>query len=124
MLTLPILNNSTHLVKWVTENNCPINIVNNHKLQNLLMASQPSIKLSSNQTISQDISASFLKCHNCVAKLLQDHPGQLHFATDTWTSPNHHTFVTWTVHLEYKGEMLSFLLGVIEVPEVNTSLKL
>jgi hypothetical protein len=52
--------------------------------------------------------------------LLQEHPGRLHFATDAWTSENHRAFVAWTVHFEYEGEMLSFLLDVIEVPEVRT----
>jgi hypothetical protein len=89
-----------------------------------LTASRPSVELPSNRTISRDIDASFLKCRDRVAKLLQDHPGQLHFATDAWTSPNHRAFVAWTVHLEYEGEMLSFLLDVIEIPEVRTSLKL
>jgi hypothetical protein len=39
--------------------------------------------------------------------------------TDAWTSPNHRVFVAGTVHLEYEGEMLCFLLDIIEVPEVS-----
>jgi hypothetical protein len=88
------------------------------------MAGWLSVELPSNKTISQDIDASFLKCHDHVTKLLQDHPGQLHFATDTWTSLNHCAFLMWTVHLEYEGDMLSFLVDVIEVPEVCTPLQL
>ena len=38
---------------------------------------------------------------------------------NTWTSPNHRAFVAWTVHLEYEGVMLAFLLDIIEVPEVR-----
>jgi hypothetical protein len=53
--------------------------------------------------------------------LLQEHPGRLHFATDAWTSPNHRAFLGWTVHLEYKGEMLSFLLDIVELAEVRYS---
>jgi hypothetical protein len=49
---------------------------------------------------------------------LCDHSGCLHFTTDAWTSPNHRAFVAWTVHLEYEGSMLAFLLDIIEVPEV------
>ena len=49
----------------------------------------------------------------------QEHPGRLHFATDAWTSPNHRAFVVWTVHLEYEGAMFSFLLDIVEVPEVR-----
>ena len=120
MLALPIYKNSVHLVQWVTKNNRPANIINNHELQNPLTAGQPNIELPSNGTVLQDIHTSFLKYQDHVAKLLWDHPGQLHFATDTWTSPNHCAFITWTVHFEYKGDMLSFLINVIEVPEVCT----
>ena len=49
----------------------------------------------------------------------QKHDGKLHFATDAWTSPNHHAFVAWTVHLEYEGAMLCFLLDIFELPEVR-----
>jgi hypothetical protein len=50
----------------------------------------------------------------------QEHPGHLHFATDAWTSPNHRAFVAWTVHFEYEGSMMSFLLDIIEVPESHS----
>jgi antibiotic biosynthesis monooxygenase (ABM) superfamily enzyme len=83
-----------------------------------LTAGQPNINLPSNNTIFRDINASFEKCQDRIAKLLQEHPGHLHFATDAWTSPNHRAFVAWMVHLEYEGEMLSFLLDIIELPEV------
>ncbi|KAJ7349858.1 hypothetical protein DFH08DRAFT_696704, partial [Mycena albidolilacea] len=45
--------------------------------------------------------------------------GRLSFATHAWTSPNHRTFVAWTVHLQHKGEPLVFLLDIFEVPEVR-----
>jgi len=44
--------------------------------------------------------------------------GWLHFAMDTWSSPNHWVFVAWTVHLKHKGHMLGFLLDIIKVAEV------
>jgi hypothetical protein len=46
--------------------------------------------------------------------------GRLHFATDAWTSPNHRAFVAWTVHFEYEGVMMSFLLDIVEVPESHS----
>lgn len=107
-----------HLIKWVTENNRPINVINNRELCNLLTAGQLNITLPSSNSISCDIQASFEKCQECIAKLLQEHPSHLHFATDAWTSLNHHAFVAWTVHLEYEGEMLSFLIDIIELLEV------
>ena len=122
ILTLHIHDNSAHLVKWITENNRPANIINDRELRDLLTAGRPNIELPSNNTIFRDIKASFEKCRNRIAKLLQEHPGRLHFATDAWTSPNHRAFVAWTVHLEYEGEMLSFLLDIIELPEVRCRL--
>ncbi|KAF5319873.1 hypothetical protein D9758_018909 [Tetrapyrgos nigripes] len=51
---------------------------------------------------------------------MYDYPGQLSFAMDVWTFPNHHAFVAWTVHLQYKGKPLVFLLDVVEVPESHS----
>ena len=48
----------------------------------------------------------------------------MHFATDAWTSPNHRAFVAWTVHLHHEGHILTFLLDIIEVPEVRSILLL
>lgn len=115
-------NTSAHLVKWVTENNRPANIINDRELRELLVAGRPNMVLPSNTTISRDIKASFEKCRERVAKLLQEHPGRLHFATDAWTSPNHRAFIAWTVHLEYEGEMLSFLIDISELPEVRLAM--
>ena len=79
------------------------------------------MQLPSAMTISRDIQSSFTLCRARIAKLLRDHPGKIHFATDTWTSPNHRAFAAWTVHFEHQGHMLVFLLDVIEVPEVWSS---
>ncbi|KAJ7836764.1 hypothetical protein B0H14DRAFT_3460490 [Mycena olivaceomarginata] len=65
------------------------------------------------------VSASFAKCKIMIDNLLQEHPGQLSFATDACTSPNHRAFVTWTVYLPLDGNPLSFLLDIIEVPEIT-----
>jgi hypothetical protein len=43
---------------------------------------------------------------------------------DAWTLPNHHAFVAWTVHFEYNGTMLAFLLDIVEVLESHTSMVL
>jgi len=53
---------SAHLVKWLTENNQPINIINDRELCDLLTAGRPSIQLPTNPVISNDIHASFEKC--------------------------------------------------------------
>jgi hypothetical protein len=97
------------------------------------------MEIPSPDTILRDIKASFDKCQERVARLLQvcqfnvlclyfvadllpgqEHTGRLHFATDAWTSPNHRAFVAWMVHFEYEGVMMSFLLDIIEVPESHS----
>jgi hypothetical protein len=115
---------SAHIAKWVAENNCPANIVSNPELIELLMTGRPAIKIPSPNTIQRDVKAAYEKCHQRIGKLLQDYPGHIHFATDAWTSPNHHAFVAWTVHLEHEGSMLAFLLDVVEVPESHTGVAL
>ena len=64
---------SAHLVKWITKNNQPANIVNDRELHELLTARWPHIELPGHITISWDIKACFNKCRNCVAKLLHVH---------------------------------------------------
>src|SRR5882762_572329 len=116
---ISLSNSSAHIVKWVTKNNRPANIVKDRELCKLLTVGHPHIELPSPDIISRNIKASFNKCQERIATLLHDHPGRLHFATDAWTFPNHRAFVTWTVHLEYEGTMLTFLLDIIEVPKVH-----
>jgi len=65
---------SARVVKWVTENNRPANIVNDPELRNLLSAGRPHISIPSPSTVSRDINASFLKCRERVAKLLHVMP--------------------------------------------------
>ncbi|KAJ7822169.1 hypothetical protein B0H14DRAFT_2370896, partial [Mycena olivaceomarginata] len=90
-----------------------------HRAHTNAEARRPHLHLPKNRTVSRDIQASFAKCKNTIDNLLQEHPGQLSFATDAWTSPNHRAFVAWTVHLHHEGNPLSFLLDIIEVPEVR-----
>jgi hypothetical protein len=83
------------------------------------MTGQPNMELPSATTITRDIKSSFNFCHDRIAKILTKHPGKVHFVTDAWTSLNHHSFVTWTVHLEHDSDMLTFLLDIIEVAKVR-----
>lgn len=65
--------------------------------------------------------AVFLAYQEKIKKLVQEHPGHLHFSTNAWLSPNQHTFVAWVVHLEHEGHSLSFLLDIVEVPKSHIS---
>jgi hypothetical protein len=50
---------------------------------------------------------------------VQEYKGRLNFATDTWTSPSHHTYMAVTVHLEFNGDTVALVLDIIEVPEAS-----
>jgi hypothetical protein len=115
---------SAHITKWVAESNRPASIVSDPELIDLLTTGRPHLTVPSPNTVRRDIKAAYKKCRERITKLLQDHPGRLHFTTDAWTSTNHHVFVAWTVHLEHEGTMLAFLLDIIEVPESHTGVAL
>ncbi|KIY61150.1 hypothetical protein CYLTODRAFT_335442, partial [Cylindrobasidium torrendii FP15055 ss-10] len=46
--------------------------------------------------------------------------GDIHFATDTWTSANHRAFVAITAHLLVDAKPKSIILDFFEVPELHT----
>ena len=119
-----IVSPRARLVKWVTENNRPTNIVSDRELEQLLTAGRPHIKVPSSDTVSRDVKACFMKCREHIGKILKEHPGRVHIASDAWTSLNHRAFIAWTVHLEHEGQMLAFLLDMVEVPEVSYFLML
>ncbi|KAF8469359.1 hypothetical protein DFH94DRAFT_616566, partial [Russula ochroleuca] len=110
--------------RYVYNCNRPANIISDPELITLFMTGHPHLKISSPNTVRHDVKAAYLKCRERIGKLLQDHYGRLHFATDGWTSTNHCMFVTWTVHLEHNGTMLAFLLDILEVPESHTGMAL
>ena len=49
----------------------------------------------------------------------QEYDGKLNFTTDTWTAPNHRSFITFWVHLEHKGTPLVMPLDIQELPRVS-----
>lgn len=56
--------------------------------------------------------------------MLQEHDGELNFATDAWTSPNHKAFVAVTVHFEINGIPMRMLLDMVEVACSHSGLNL
>ena len=44
--------------------------------------------------------------------------------TDSWTSPNHKTYVAVTVHFENEGVPISMLLDIIEVARSHSGINL
>jgi hypothetical protein len=43
----------------------------------------------------------------------QEHNGTLSFTTDTWSLPNHKSFIAVTVHFETNGMPVLFLLDIL-----------
>jgi len=82
---------------------------------------RPDYYIPSPMTVSQDVKKVFVNVCRRLAKMLQEHPGDLNFATDTWTSPNHKAFVAITVHFEIKGVLMHLLLDLVEVAESHSS---
>ncbi|KAJ7483741.1 hypothetical protein B0H11DRAFT_1641641, partial [Mycena galericulata] len=85
-----------------------------------IFTGRPMTTLPSPSQIGRDIRNSFKICKKRMANLLQEHPGDLNFSTDAWTSPNHRAMIAWVVHLQHEGKPLSFLLDVKELPESHT----
>jgi hypothetical protein len=65
-----LIYSSARIVKWVTENNRPANIVKDRELRELLCAGRPTLDLPSPNTVARDIQVCFKKCQERVGKLL------------------------------------------------------
>ncbi|KAI0291919.1 hypothetical protein B0F90DRAFT_1604841, partial [Multifurca ochricompacta] len=89
-----------------------------HTTYETRFAGRPGTSLPTPMTVVHDVKLSFEKCQAHINKILKEHSGHVHFATDAWTSPNHHAFVAWTVHLHHEGHLLAFVLDITEVPEI------
>jgi hypothetical protein len=107
------------IVCWVAESLHPFETIHDQGFQALMKMGWPEYYLPSPPTVSCDVKLVFTKVRQCVAQMLQKYDGELNFAMDAWTAPNHKAFVAISVHLEHKGEPLAMLLDIIEVPKVS-----
>jgi hypothetical protein len=71
VLSLELTVLSAHLVKWITESNRPVIILQDRELRELLSAGRPTMTLPSSRTISRDITACYEKCRKRISKLLR-----------------------------------------------------
>ncbi|KAF5366396.1 hypothetical protein D9758_009756 [Tetrapyrgos nigripes] len=108
------------VVRWITESVRPLHIVEDRKLRELMLSGRPQASFPRRKRVAEDIKTAFEHCSERIVTLLKEYPGQISYATDAWTSPNHRAFVAWTVHLQHQGKPLVFLLDIIEVPESHT----
>ncbi|KAG1797936.1 hypothetical protein EV424DRAFT_1265608, partial [Suillus variegatus] len=90
----------------------------------LMKTGRPEYYIPSPSTVSRDVKLVFARTRQRIAKMLQEHDGQLSFATDAWTSPNHKAFIAVSVHLEHDGEPLAMILDIVEVSESHSGVNL
>ncbi|EPS92664.1 hypothetical protein FOMPIDRAFT_6817, partial [Fomitopsis schrenkii] len=77
------------LVRWVAESLRPFTIVEDRAFLNLMKTGRPEYYIPSRWTVSRDVQRVFDRTRKRVGKMLQEYDGELNFATDCWTSPNH-----------------------------------
>ena len=109
---------------WVAESKRPYKIVSNRGFQSLMKTRRPDYHIPSEKTVSRDVKQVFIHVHKQVANMLQEYEGQLNFATDAWTSPNHKAFVVFTVHFAHEGVPVSMLLNLVEVAKSHSGVNL
>ncbi|KAG2037354.1 hypothetical protein BDR03DRAFT_829697, partial [Suillus americanus] len=85
--------------------------------QSLMKTGRPEYYIPSPSTVSCDVKLVFACTRQWIAKMLQEYNGQLNFATNVWTSPNHKAFIAVSVHLEHEGKPLAMILDIVEVAE-------
>ena len=98
--------------------------MNDRGFQCLMKTGRPEYYIPSPTTILRDVKQVFVNVHKRIAKMLQEHDGDLNFATDAWTSPNHKAFVAVTVHFEIDRVLMSMLLDLKEVATSHLGMNL
>jgi hypothetical protein len=112
------------IVRWVAESKRPFKIVKDRGFQSLMKTGRPEYYIPSPATVSRDVKKVFVNVRKRLARMLQEHDGELNFATDAWTSPNHKAFVAVTVHFEINGIPMRMLLDMVEVACSHSGLNL
>ncbi|EIW54245.1 uncharacterized protein TRAVEDRAFT_132125, partial [Trametes versicolor FP-101664 SS1] len=90
----------------------------------LLKTGRPGYFVPSPSTVSRDLKVVFARTHNRIAKVLQEYEGNLHFASDESSAPNHRAFMAITVHFVVDGKPVCLLLDFIEVAWTHSGVNL
>ncbi|CDO75086.1 hypothetical protein BN946_scf185010.g11 [Trametes cinnabarina] len=109
-----------HIVRWVARALRPLSIVEDTDFKILMKTGRPEYWIPSRRTVARDLHQVFAKTRSRIAQMLNEYDGDINFASDCWTSPNHRAFMAITVHLVYQGEALCFPLDLVEVPFSHT----
>ncbi|THH29942.1 hypothetical protein EUX98_g4230 [Antrodiella citrinella] len=112
------------VVDWVAGSLRPFKIVQDPAFLKLMKSGQPEYWVPSPTTVARDVHQVFASVRQRVAEMLNEHEGDLSFAADCWTSPNHRAYMAITVHYEKEGEAKCLPLDVVEVPFSHTGVAL
>jgi len=133
------------IIQWVAKSQRPFEVVADCGFQCLMKTGRPDYYIPSPTTVSRDVKKVFVNVRKRMAKILQvcglatsiyifqannetyffeEYEGELSFATDAWTSPNHKAFIAITVHFENNGEPMCMLLDLVEVAESHSGVTL
>ena len=128
-----VFTSSTEIVRWVSENMRPFEVVNDRSFQSLMMTGQPVYHLPHARTVTRNVTLVFARTKERITEMLQvrlykahekrsqhyqNYNGKLNFTTDAWMALNHRAFIAITVHLEQQGVPLALPLDIIEVSRV------
>ncbi|TFY67078.1 hypothetical protein EVJ58_g1873 [Rhodofomes roseus] len=112
------------IVRWVAESLRPFSIVEDRAFQALMKTGRPEYYLPSRWTVARDVQNVFKNTRTRIASMLQEYQGELNFATDCWTSPNHKAMVAFSVHFEIDGAPCRMVLDVIELARSHSGVNL
>ncbi|KAG2030875.1 hypothetical protein BDR03DRAFT_877310, partial [Suillus americanus] len=90
----------------------------------LMKTGHPELYIPSAVTVACDVKHVFVKTHSHSTNAIGHYDGELNFATDAWTSPNHRAYVAISVRLQHEGQPLAMILDIVEVPKSHTDANL
>ena len=124
MLMKKVLPRFLKLQKGVKTRICQCMFSLNHYFQSLMQTRRLDYDIPSEQAVSREVEQAFIQARKHIAIMVQEYEGQLNFATDAWTSPNHKAFVAFTVHFAHEGTPVSMLLDLVEVAKLHSGVNL
>ncbi|KAH9045962.1 hypothetical protein EDB84DRAFT_1258221, partial [Lactarius hengduanensis] len=76
-------------VRWVCENTSPCPQLRSRAYARLIRTGRPNYYIPSAATLANDVKNVFLQVRRRISTMLKEYDGNLSFASDAWTSPNH-----------------------------------
>ncbi|THH18835.1 hypothetical protein EUX98_g8893 [Antrodiella citrinella] len=112
--------NKAEVVRWLSESFRPYETIKDRGFLCLMKTGCPELWVPSLKTAGRDMINAHIESRNRVARLLISYAGRISFSSDTWTSPNHRSYMAILAHLEHEGHPLVLPLDLAEVPFSHT----